>query len=95
MLKDAKLDVHHNEFQSKMIEQQEDDSPGITKGFYLGQWTRNDEEKSGIDRDEMRHGRGKFIWEDGSIFEGYWLYDKMNGYGRKIFSSGCIYIGMW
>ena len=48
-----------------------------------------------VKREYMRHGRGTFIAEDGSIYEGYWLFDRMNGAGRKIFKDGSIYVGKW
>ena len=43
----------------------------------------------------MRHGRGIQIWQDGSIYEGYWVHDKANGRGRLIHGDGDIYEGMW
>lgn len=43
----------------------------------------------------MRHGRGIFIGLDGSIYEGYWKFDKMSGFGRKVFIDGSVYEGDW
>ena len=53
--------------------------------IYVGEW--ND--------DDMRHGRGKQYWTDGSIYEGYWKNDKANGMGRLIHADGDIYEGSW
>lgn len=32
----------------------------------------------------LRHGKGKFIFNDGSYYEGYWRNDGMFGVGRLI-----------
>ena len=31
-----------------------------------------------------RHGHGYLTWADGSRYEGYWIDDKANGYGKLI-----------
>ena len=38
---------------------------------YTGEWCGTE-----------RHGKGKLVLKDGSIFEGYWLNDQKNGFGR-------------
>ena len=43
-----------------------------TNGKYVGELK---ELKNG----EMRHGRGKMIWSDGSSYDGEWNSDKMTG----------------
>jgi len=43
----------------------------------------------------MRHGRGKQLWKDGSIYEGYWKNNMAHGKGRLIHSDAdgkCIII---
>jgi hypothetical protein len=42
-----------------------------------------------------RDGRGKQIWPDGSLYEGFWRNDKANGKGRLIHSDGDVYEGDW
>jgi hypothetical protein len=42
-----------------------------------------------------REGRGKQIWPDGSLYEGFWRNDKANGKGRLIHSDGDVYEGDW
>ena len=43
----------------------------------------------------FRDGRGKQIWPDGSLYEGFWKNDKANGKGRLIHSDGDVYEGDW
>ena len=43
----------------------------------------------------LRDGRGKQIWADGSLYEGYWRNDKANGRGRLIHADGDVYEGEW
>ena len=40
-----------------------------------------------------RHGLGKQIWPDNSLYEGYWANDMANGKGRLIHSDGDVYEG--
>ena len=42
-----------------------------------------------------RHGRGYLVWNDGSVYEGYWLHDRANGKGRLIQTDGDVYLGYW
>lgn len=44
---------------------------------------------------EIKQGKGKFLWPDGSVYEGYWKDGKANGKGRLVHSDGDIYIGEW
>ena len=39
----------------------------------------------------MRNGRGKQVWEDFSLYEGYWKDNKANGRGRLIHPNGDVY----
>ena len=41
----------------------------------------------------MRNGRGKQVWDDHSLYEGYWIDDKANGRGRLIHADGDVYEG--
>lgn len=52
---------------------------------YEGEWNEDGE----------RHGRGMQLWVDGSLYEGYWKYDKAHGRGRLIHADGDVYIGDW
>ena len=53
---------------------------------YEGQWNT---------KTNMKHGKGYQIWYDGSIYEGYWKFDKAYGRGRLIHADGDIYEGDW
>ena len=54
------------------------------KSFYIGEW------RVGTD---VREGRGMTVWEDGSLYEGYWKNNKGNFFGRLIHKDGDIYQG--
>ena len=56
----------------------------LEDGIYIGQ-TVNKE----------RHGWGRMIWKDGSVFEGHWHEDIADGRGRIIHPSGDTYEGQW
>ena len=44
----------------------------------------------------MRHGKGKFFYQDGGMYDGDWVYNKMTGFGRLYYQSGRIaYEGNW
>jgi hypothetical protein len=30
----------------------------------------------------MRHGQGKFFYQDGGMYDGNWKFNKMDGYGK-------------
>jgi len=55
-------------------------------GTYLGQ----------IDNSfKLRDGRGAFIDNDGSMYQGYWKGGDFNGKGRIIYSNGTMFDGYW
>ena len=35
------------------------------------------------------------MWDDGSIYEGYWKQHMANGFGRLIHADGDVYEGEW
>ncbi len=41
---------------------------------------------------EMRHGSGKNIQKNGTVYSGYWVEDKYEGVGRIICSDGDMQI---
>lgn len=45
---------------------------------------------------DMRHGEGKFFYQDGGMYDGSWNKNKMHGYGSLYYQSGKLaYQGMW
>jgi hypothetical protein len=42
-----------------------------------------------------RHGKGKYTFADGRVYEGDWKDDMRNGRGRITYSSGYIFEGNW
>ena len=45
--------------------------------------------------DRPRHGHGKQVWEDGSVYEGEWRDDQMHGTGDYIWPDGRHFKGDW
>lgn len=44
----------------------------------------------------MRHGQGRFYYQDGGMYDGQWQYNKMNGKGMLYYQSGILaYDGQW
>jgi len=42
-----------------------------------------------------RHGRGEYIYLDGSKFDGNWDNDKINGEGTSWYPNGNRFVGQW
>ncbi|XP_004945158.1 radial spoke head 10 homolog B isoform X2 [Gallus gallus] len=40
-----------------------------------------------------RHGRGKFIYASGAVYDGEWAHNKKHGKGKFVFKNGSIYEG--
>jgi hypothetical protein len=50
----------------------------------------------GEKKDTLRHGKGKYMYNDGSYYFGDWIKGKMEGQGELIGSDGSlIYEGQW
>ena len=44
----------------------------------------------------MRHGPGKFYYQDGGMYDGEWRDNKMDGQGKLFYQSGKLaYDGNW
>jgi hypothetical protein len=43
----------------------------------------------------MANRRGRLIHVDGEYYEGWWLNNKANGYGKYVDKMGNIYEGYW
>ena len=48
-----------------------------------------------VNRNEQRHGRGKYVTKDGIIYDGEYKNDIKEGHGRMIWSDGSYYLGEW
>ena len=88
----------YNKPETVIIEnEQEEECPGI----YTGQWvSMNILTESSLNlisqgTQEMRHGRGTHFFSDGTLYEGYWLQDRIHGLGRKIYRDASVYTGNW
>jgi antitoxin component YwqK of YwqJK toxin-antitoxin module len=50
----------------------------------------------GYKLNNMRHGKGKFFYQDGGLYEGDWVNNKMTGEGKLFYQSGRLaYEGSW
>lgn len=38
-------------------------------------------------------GKGKYTWSNKNVYEGNFVQDKMNGFGKLIFANGDVYEG--
>ena len=56
-----------------------------SKVKYTGEWSEKGK----------RHGRATQIWPDGARYDGYFLNDHQEGYGRIIHGDGDVYLGYW
>ena len=45
--------------------------------------------------DGKRHGKGKYTWDDGDVYDGDWKNDEMTGKGKYTWSNGDVYNGYW
>ena len=52
------------------------------KGYYKGHFKNN-----------IRHGSGEFIWNNGQMYSGEWVEGKKHGSGMWKSGKGDIYIG--
>ena len=44
----------------------------------------------------MRHGEGKFYYQDGGMYDGHWQFNRMQGKGLLYYQSGELaYEGFW
>lgn len=54
-------------------------------GVYTGQ----------VDEKDIPHGKGKYVYTDGNIYEGDWVDGKRHGKGKYTFVDGNVYEGDW
>ena len=44
---------------------------------------------------KKREGYGKYVYTDGSVYEGEWFNDKKEGMGKYTYKDGTVYEGEW
>ena len=53
-------------------------------GSFKGEWLGN-----------LRHGKGKGTWPDGTYYDGDWFKNKAHGLGKMFYADGSSYEGEW
>ena len=43
----------------------------------------------------LKDGQGKYTYADGSVYDGEWWMNKINGYGSQTWADGKCYYGQW
>ena len=46
-------------------------------------------------KDGKKHGKGRYTWSDGGIYEGNWKDGKEHGHGTYTTPAGRKYVGEW
>ena len=46
-------------------------------------------------KDGKKHGKGRYTWSDGGIYEGNWKEGKQHGQGTYTTPAGRKYVGEW
>jgi hypothetical protein len=55
-------------------------------GVYDGQWLEGNGQK-------VIQGRGRMVWPNGEIYEGWWKHGHRWGKGRNMYENGDVYEG--
>ena len=42
-----------------------------------------------------KHGKGAYTWADGSIYDGDWVENRIEGFGAYVWVDGRRYVGQW
>lgn len=48
-----------------------------------------------LDGAQKKHGFGRYMWADGSMYEGEWSKNKFHGIGKLSYADGGEYTGEW
>lgn len=43
----------------------------------------------------MKDGKGKFYYQNGEVYDGYYKLDKRDGFGEYFYMNGDVYKGYW
>lgn len=62
---------------------------------YVNMKYENGERYEGQVYKGLKHGRGLYTWQDGTVYLGNWSNDLEHGYGEKLFANGDVYRGNW
>lgn len=64
-------------------------------GVYVGGWIRFEDKCLACLSTKWKHGKGKYTWANGNVYDGDWKNDKMHGKGKYTWADGNVYDGNW
>ena len=59
-----------------------------TESYHIGTYT-------GTFKNDLKHGKGKYTWNDGNVYEGDWINGERTGKGKYTWNDGNVYEGDW
>ena len=57
--------------------------------------TYDDAINEGFLKNDLKHGKGKYKWDSGDVYDGNWVDGNMTGIGTYVWSNGNKYEGDW
>lgn len=66
----------------------------LTQGEFVIETFKLGSRYEGYKLNGLRHGLGKFFYQDGGMYDGNWVQNKMEGYGKLYYQSGMIFCFM-
>ena len=57
-----------------------------TESYHIGTYT-------GTFKNDLKHGKGKYTWNDGNVYEGDWINGERTGKGKYTWRNGDIFVG--
>ncbi|CAG9814003.1 unnamed protein product [Phaedon cochleariae] len=69
--------------------------PGIVIGQFIRKISHSADLYTGTWRKGLKHGKGEFLYPDGSRYQGEWKKDLKHGQGSYFYVNGDLYEGCW
>ena len=62
---------------------------------YQGEWKKTKEATDKRAAEYVKHGQGRYVYQDGRVYEGQWKNGKRHGQGTLTFPDGRVRKGIW